>query len=101
MILGNVGVDQESVETPARAFENCLRIQYEVKQPSLNTVAFKILKELPEPGTFLKVVESDIREELTDLLTYLKPKLGTADGVVGARSGSGKNRNPKRHRRID
>ena len=76
VILGKVGDDRELVETSAGAFEDCLKIQYEAK-PSLKTEEFPILAaELPAPTKFRKVVESDIREELTDLLTHLMPKLG-------------------------
>ena len=76
VILGKVGDGRELVETPAGAFEDCLKIQYEAKQPALETKEFRNHGGLPAQGKSLKLVESDIRGELTDLLMYLMPMLG-------------------------
>ena len=76
VILGKVGDDRELVETPAGAFEDCLKIQYEARQPTVKTKEFRTGRAISAPKKILKVVESDVREELTDLLMYLMPKLG-------------------------
>ena len=76
VILGKVGDDRELVETPAGAFEDCLKIQYEARQLTVKTKEFRTGRAISAPKKFLKIVESDVREELTDLLMYLMPKLG-------------------------
>ncbi len=76
VILGKIGDDLELVETPSGAFEDCLKIQYEAKQPTVKTEEFRNGRAISAPKKFLKVVESGVREELTDLLMYLMPKLG-------------------------
>ena len=77
-ILGKISDDRESVQTPAGAFEDCLKIQYEAKQTSFTTVESRdvLLNLDPMPDRERKSMESAFREELTDLLTYLMPKLG-------------------------
>ena len=78
MILGKISDERELVETSAGAFEDCLKIQYEAKQPSYETDEFSVVREIDTvfQDAKLKAVESEIREELTDLLTHLMPKLG-------------------------
>ena len=75
VILGKVSDDSELVEVPAGAFEDCLRIQYEAKLTSYNTVEFKDVTRILMPVAYRKTVESDVREELTDLLMHLTSKL--------------------------
>ena len=71
MILGKISDERELVETSAGAFEDCLKIQYEAKQPSYETDEFSGVREIDTvfQDAKLKAVESEIREELTDLLT--------------------------------
>ena len=76
VIAGEIMDVSELVETSAGAFEDCLKIQYEPKLTSYRTVKFREFTANPMTGAYLKAVESDIREELTDLLTRLMPKLG-------------------------
>ena len=79
VILGKISGDRELVETFAGAFEDCLKIQYEAKQTSFTTKEFRDIGgeiPIPAPEAYLEAVESEIREELTDLLTHLMPKLG-------------------------
>ena len=78
MIVGEIGYDRELVEAPAGAFENCLKIQYEAKLTSFTTVEFRdaVWPHIEPPPGELKIIESTLRDELTDLLTYLMPKLG-------------------------
>ena len=70
VILGKIGDDLELVETPSGAFEDCLKIQYEAKQPTVKTEEFRNGRAISAPKKFLKVMESGVREELTDLLMY-------------------------------
>ncbi|MDE0042576.1 MAG: hypothetical protein OXT74_11120, partial [Candidatus Poribacteria bacterium] len=78
VIVGKISATRESVKTPTGAFEDCLKIQYEAKQTSFATVEFRAdgIEPAPLPNAERKVVELTIREELTDLLTHLLPKLG-------------------------
>ncbi|MDE0503026.1 MAG: hypothetical protein OXI86_03015, partial [Candidatus Poribacteria bacterium] len=75
VILGKVSDDSELVGVLAGAFEDCLRIQYEAKLTSYNTVEFKDVTRILMLIAYRKTVESDIREELTDLLMHLTSKL--------------------------
>ena len=77
-ILGRTS-DWEPVETPVGTFENCLKIQYEAKPTSFTIGDFR--PYFPGDGdpyqdAAREAVESEILNELTDLLTYLMPKLG-------------------------
>ena len=78
-ILGRTGDDWESVETRAGSFEKCLKIQYEAKLKSFTLNEFRDSSPLGD-DTFLdaarEVIESELLEELNDLLTYSMPKLG-------------------------
>ena len=78
VIVGAIGNDRELVETPAGAFEDCLKIEYEAKLTSFTTVEFRdtVWPHIEPPPGELKVMESTLRDELTDLLTHLTPKLG-------------------------
>ena len=78
VILGKISADRELAEVSAGAFEDCLKIQYEAKLASYRTLEFRDVGGFPMLGqdAYLKAVESGIREELTDLLTSLTPKLG-------------------------
>ena len=78
VILARVGDDWESVEVPAGVFNECLKIQYEAKLASYKTVEFEDIGRLPmiAPEAHLEAMESVTREELTDLLMHLMPKLG-------------------------
>ena len=78
VIMGAIGNDRELVETPAGAFEDCLKIQYEAKLTSFTTVEFRdtVWPHIKPVSGELKVMESTLRDELTDLLAYLMPKLG-------------------------
>ena len=78
VIVGAIGNDRELVETPAGAFEDCLKIQYEAKLTSFETVEFRdtVWPHIEPPPGELKVMESTLRDELSDLLAYLMPKLG-------------------------
>ncbi|MDE0040407.1 MAG: hypothetical protein OXT74_00070 [Candidatus Poribacteria bacterium] len=74
VILGTISDDRELVEVSAGAFEDCLKIQYEAKLASYNTEEFS--SESDFHGARLEALESVTREELTDLLKRLVPKLG-------------------------
>ncbi len=74
VILGTISADRELVEVSAGAFEDCLKIQYEAKLGSYNTEEFS--SESEYQGAELEALESVTREELTDLLKGLMPKLG-------------------------
>ena len=74
VILGTISDDREFVEVYAGAFEDCLKIQYEAKLASYNTEEFSSDSEYQ--GAQLEALESVTREELTDLLKRLVPKLG-------------------------
>ena len=76
-ILGTVG-HRYSVPTPAGIFEDCLNIQYEAKPPSVRTSEFTDQAEAPENVKIKrrKHMETEIRKELTTLLTSVMPKLG-------------------------
>ena len=79
-IVAAIGNTPELVETPAGTFQDCLKIQYEMGPISINTL------QLVDVGFFggsgeptpeeLKAFELTLRDELTDLLAYLMPKLG-------------------------
>ncbi len=77
VILGKTGDDRELVKVSAGAFEDCLKIQYEAKLASYRTIEFRDVGEIAmiSPKAYLKTVESDIREELTDLSMHLTTKL--------------------------
>ena len=78
-ILGRTGADWESVETQAGSFEKCLKILYEPKLKSFTLVEFRDRIPLGD-DTFLdaarELIESELLEELNDLLIYSMPKLG-------------------------
>ena len=78
MIVGEIGNARKLVETPAGAFEECLKIQYEAKLTSFTTVEFRdtVWPHIEPPSGELKVMESTLRDEFTDLLIHLMPKLG-------------------------
>ena len=78
-ILGRVSDNWESVETPAGSFEDCIRIQYEAELTSFTMEEFQDL--FPGDGNPLidferEAMESELLNELTDLLANLIPKLG-------------------------
>ena len=73
VILGKISDDRELVETPAGAFQDCLKIQYDAKLASYRTEEFR---GSDFQGAELEALESETREELTDLLMHLMPKLG-------------------------
>ena len=75
MILGKIGDDRELVEVSAGKFEDCHKIQYEAKLASYRTVEFRDLARMIAPRVYLETVESEIREELNDLLMHLTTKL--------------------------
>ena len=75
-ILGRIGGDRELVEVSAGEFEDCLKIQYEAKLESYRTTESRDLGRMIAPEVNLETVESEIREELNDLLMHLMPKLG-------------------------
>ncbi len=77
-ILGSVE-DLYSIVTPAGIFEDCLNIQYEAKPPSVKTIGFADWSEVPEENVKImrrKHMETELRKELTTLLTHMMPKLG-------------------------
>lgn len=78
-ILGSTGGDWESVETLAGSFENCLKIQYEAKPTRFTIVDFR--KYFPGDGdpyqdAAREAVESELLNELTDLLSNIVTELG-------------------------
>ena len=78
VISGSVG-HPESVETPAGRFDNCLKIQYRGNLQAFETT--EVRSRLPRlPAKVLKgyisLLESEIHEELTDLLESVNPELG-------------------------
>ena len=76
VILGRIGDDRASVEVSAGEFKDCLKIQYEAKLASFRTVKFRDVDGLIfSPDVYLETMESDIRDELTDLLMHLTTKL--------------------------
>ena len=77
LILGKISGYRELVETRAGAFEDCLKIQYEAMQTSFTTEECRhLLPDWAPTPAECEGVESAIREELTDLLKRLVPKLG-------------------------
>ena len=78
VILGKISGAWELVETPAGVFGDCVRIQYEARLASYRTLEFRhsILHRMTYRRAHRVAVESVTREELTDLLTHLIPKLG-------------------------
>ena len=75
VILGKTGDGRILVEVSAGAFEDCLKIQYEAKLASYRTIEFRNLHRMIAPKVYLETVESEIREELNDLLMHLTTKL--------------------------
>ena len=78
-ILGRVSDNREPVETPAGSFEDCIRIQYEAELTSFTMEEFQDL--FPGDGNpwidfQREAMESELLNELTDLLDNLIPKLG-------------------------
>ncbi len=78
-ILGRASDNWESVETPAGSFEDSIRIQYEAKLTSFTMVEFQDL--FPGDGNpFIdaarEAIESELLNELTDLLPHIMAKLG-------------------------
>ena len=75
VILGKTGDGRILVEVSAGAFEDCLKIQYEAKPASYRTIEFRNLHRMIAPKVYLKTLESEIRNELTDLSMHLTTKL--------------------------
>ena len=78
-IVAAIGNAPELVETPAGTFQDCLKIQYEAGPISINTLQFvDVSVGFPVEPTpeELEAFELTFRDELTDLLAYLMPKLG-------------------------
>jgi len=78
VILGSVG-HPESVETPAGRFEECINVQYEAKLESFETTEFQNkLKPPPKEilEAYISLLESNIREELANLMISIMPELG-------------------------
>ena len=75
VVLGKTGEDRELVEVSAGAFEDCLKIQYEAELASYRTTEFRDLHRMISPKVYLETIESEIREELTDLSMHLTTKL--------------------------
>lgn len=78
MISGSVG-HPESVETPAGRFEECINVQYEAKLESFETTEFQNkLKPPPKEilEAYISLLESNIREELANLMISIMPELG-------------------------
>ena len=78
IIVTTIGNARKLVETPAGTFQDCLKIQYEAEQTSFTTVQFTdaAFPHIEPTAAKLKAVNSTLRDELTDLLAYLMPKLG-------------------------
>ena len=79
VISGEVG-HPESVYTPEGTFEDCLKIQYQAKVLSFETTEFRSMAGQPPPTkeleSYLRLLESDIREELTNLMISVMSELG-------------------------
>ena len=79
VITGEVGLP-ESGETPVGTFEDCLKIQYQGRLESFETMEFNSRLLVPPPPkiqeSFLSLLESNIREELADLMLSMAPGLG-------------------------
>ena len=79
VISGEVG-HPESVHTPAGTFEGCLKIQYQAKVLSFETTEFRNMLPQPPPTkeleSYLRLLESDIREELANLMISVMSELG-------------------------
>ena len=79
-IVAAIGNAPELVETPAGTFQDCLKILYEAGPVSIHTLQFvdiSALGNLGPPGRAeLEAFELTFRDELTDLLANLIPKLG-------------------------
>ena len=78
-ITGEVGLP-ESVETPVGTFEDCLKIQYQGRLESFETMEFNSRLLMPPPPkiqeSLLSLLESDIREELANLMLSITPRMG-------------------------
>ena len=78
-ITGEVGLP-ESVETPVNTFEDCLKIQYQGRLESFETMEFNSRLLMPPPPkiqeSLLSLLESDIREELANLMLSITPRMG-------------------------
>ncbi len=79
-IVAAIGNAPELVETPAGTFQDCLKIQYEAGPISIHTLQFFDISALgnfgPPGRAELDAFELTFRDELTDLLANLIPKLG-------------------------
>ena len=79
-IVAAIGNTPELVETPAGTFQDCLKIQYEAGPISIHTLQFFDISALgnfgPPGRAELDAFELTFRDELTDQLAYLMPKLG-------------------------
>ncbi len=78
VISGEVG-HPESVYTPAGTFDDCLKIQYQAKVLSFETTEFRNMAGQPPPTkvleSYLRLLESDIREELANLMISVMSEL--------------------------
>ena len=75
VILGKTGDRRMLVEVSAGKFEDCLKIQYEAKLASYRTIEFRDTHGMISHKVYLETIESEIREELTDLSMHLTTKL--------------------------
>ncbi|MDE0297778.1 MAG: hypothetical protein OXN17_04040 [Candidatus Poribacteria bacterium] len=79
VVSGGVG-HADSVETSAGTFANCLKIQFRGRLQSVKTTGFQHLFPRPLPmgvsEGFFRLLESEIHQELTDLMKSVTLELG-------------------------
>ena len=76
IVIAAVGSDRELVETPAGAFQDCLKIQYEADPISIETKQFLHSEPDIAHGGELDAFELVLHDQVTRLKTLLMPKLG-------------------------
>ena len=72
--ISGIAGQQESVVTPAGAFANCLKIQYEMTRLSFETTEFTVSWPVFEQRQ-LELFESELRKELTTLFRDGLPRM--------------------------
>ena len=72
--ISGIAGQPESVVTPAGAFEDCLKIQYEMTRLSFETTEFTVSRPVFEQRK-LELFEAELRKELTTLFRDALPRM--------------------------